>query len=370
MKSNSLRTLGKPENSPDFHAMALNFCQLHGIGEKTGVRARSVPGLHNLAKAVEQSKDLQMITGCDGVIQYVNPAFEEATGFSKAEVVGKTPAILKSGFQSADFYAALWKLLHAGHTYRGIMINRRRNGEIFHEEKTISPIRDASGNITHFFATGQDVTQRVREFEHLQHLANYDCLTGLPNRSLFVDRLQHALSHAARAQKQVALLYLDVDRFKQINDSHGHATGDELLQAVASQLKRCTRQEDTVARLGGDEFVVILSEVDGLDSVAKVLDKIVASFRQRLQAGKLELSASTSIGVSIYPRDGSRVSDLLKLADIAMYRTKAAGGNGYSFYCDQSVSHAHAVVGSGKSPALAWLENRESRNEARLQQTP
>lgn len=298
------------------------------------VEVQAEQSIHDFANAVEQSHDMHMIIDCAGVIQYVNAAFELVTGFSKAEVTGRTLATLRADLQQADYYDALWNSLLAGHTFRGVLVNRKRNGEIFHEEKSISPIRDAAGNTMHFFATGRDVTQRENELEHLQRLANYDSLTGLPNRNLFMDRFQHALSRATRGNKQIALFYLDLDHFKQVNDTLGHAAGDELLQLVALRLKQCMREEDTVARLCGDEFAMIQVDVGGLDSVRKVLDKIFVSFRQSFQCGGQPLTESISIGVSIYPRDGSEVSDLLQCADIAMYRSKTTGGNRYLFYCD------------------------------------
>jgi diguanylate cyclase (GGDEF)-like protein len=180
--------------------------------------------------------------------------------------------------------------------------------------------------------------------------ANYDSLTGLPNRKLFADRMEHALSHAAREQKQIALLYLDIDHFKHVNDMFGRGAGDKLLQSVASRLKHCMHHGDTVARLSGDEFAMLLVNPVGIDGVVQVLDKIIASFRPRFQIGMHELSSSISIGVSTFPRDGVKVEDMLRCADIAMYRTKTAGGKGYSFYCSKQEYHAVGAATRGKPP--------------------
>lgn len=319
--------------------------------------------LQAIVGVFEQSGDMHMITDCTGVIEYVNPAFEAVTGFGKDEVIGKMSLMLESRFRPDDafFSAAMLDTLKTGKAFKGVLANRKRNGEMFYEETTISPIRDAAGNITHLFATGRDVTKNMRELDKLQQLANFDSLTELPNRNLLMDRLQQALSHTARRMQQVALIYLDMDDFKQVNDLYGHAVGDELLQAVALRLKSCVRQEDTVARLCGDEFVVILANIKGIDSVLNVLDKIIYSFRQSTLLGERCMQASCSIGVSIYPRDGEEISELLRCADIAMYRTKAEGGNGYSFYCAED--EADSGTAAGQRSALAQQDFFRERME-------
>jgi diguanylate cyclase (GGDEF)-like protein/PAS domain S-box-containing protein len=292
--------------------------------------------LQGIVNVFDQSEDMHILTDCAGVIEYVNPAFESSTGFDKDEVIGKTPVMFESGAHPDDFYAAILDMLKNGKAFKGVLVNRKRNGELLHAETTINPMRDELGNITHFFATGRDVTKNAQELDQLQHLANFDSLTGLPNRNLFMDRLQQALSHTDREKQQVALIYLDMDGFKQVNDTYGHATGDEWLQAVALLLKGCIRQVDTVARLCGDEFAMILVNANGIESVQRVLNKIIDSFNQSTLFGDLYMKGSCSIGVSIYPRDGEEASELLRCADIAMYRSKARGGNSYSFYSEQS----------------------------------
>lgn len=296
--------------------------------------------LQGIINVFDQSDDMHILTDCTGVIEYVNPAFESSTGFCKDEVIGKTPVMFESGAHPDDFYAAILDMLKTGKTFKGVLVNRKRNGEILHAETTINPMRDESGNITHFFATGRDVTKSAQVLDQLQHLANFDGLTGLPNRNLFMDRLQQALSHTDREKQQVALAYLDMDGFKQVNDTYGHAVGDELLQAVALRLKGCIRQVDTVARLCGDEFAMILANTSGIESVQRVLNKIIDTFNQSPMLGKLDMKGACSIGVSVYPRDGEEVSELLRCADIAMYRAKARGGNSYSFYSEQDESNA------------------------------
>ena len=308
--------------------------------------------LRSVADVLEQSADMHMITDCTCTIKFVNAAFESATGFSKDEVIGRTPVMFASGPHSDDFYAAILDMLKTGKSFKGVLVNRKRNGEIFHAETTINPIMDMLGNVTHFFATGRDVTKNAQELDQLQRLANFDSLTGLPNRNLFMDRLQQALSRTDREQQQVALVYLDMDGFKQVNDSHGHASGDELLQAVALRLKSCVRQGDTVARLCGDEFAMILVNTNGMESVQKILTKIIDSFNQSPLLDDRYMNGSCSIGVSVYPRDGEEVSELLRCADIAMYRTKARGGNGYSFYSAQNESRTKTIPGKALAQAL------------------
>jgi len=319
-----------------------------------GAAVLAEPGIHNFAIAIEQSNDMQMIIDRAGNIRYVNAAFENITGFSKAEVIGRPFSMLRSDLQQAGHFDALWNSLLAGHAFSGILANRKRNGEVFHVEKSISPIRDEAGNITHFFETGRDVTERVNELEHLRRLANYDSLTGLPNRNLFMDRIQHELSRAIRGGRQMALFFLDLDHFKQVNDLFGHAAGDELLQSVALRLKQCMREEDTVARLSGDEFAMIQVDVGGLDSVKVALDKIIESFRPSFHFAGQSLVESVSIGASIFPHDGVEVSDLLRCADTAMYRAKISGGNGYSFYSDRNGVPDDVMARSGARQASCW----------------
>ena len=289
--------------------------------------------LAKLAGALAQTADSVIITDRDGRIEYANPAFEQTTGYPCAEVVGLTPRILKSGRHSANFYQRLWRTIARGAVFREIFINRRKDGELYYEEKTISPVRDPhSGEINHFVSTGKDISERMQIQQRLDHLAHHDMLTDLPNRRLLLDRLQRAMTRATRRHRRMAVLFLDLDRFKQINDTLGHGAGDRLLCAVASRLTGCLRREDTVARLGGDEFAVLLEDLEHAEDVAPILEKLVSAMQRPFALDGHEFFLTFSIGISIYPDDGELADVLLRNADTAMYRAKEGGRNGYRFY--------------------------------------
>lgn len=243
-----------------------------------GVAADASCDLRMLAQAVTQAGDAVTITSAAAVIQFVNPAFERDTGYAAAEAIGRTPGILNSGMHPPEFFAALWKTIRQGQVFREIFTNRRKNGDIFYEEKTITPIRDEAGEITHFVSTGRDVTARVLAETRLDYLANYDVLTNLPNRRLFMDRLGQAICRCRRDAGGLALLYVDLDRFKVINDTLGHTAGDQLLCQVAQRLRSVVREEDSVARVGGDEFTVILEGGKSPADSTRVAEAILAAF--------------------------------------------------------------------------------------------
>ena len=281
---------------------ALCVLELHAV--ERGLDGE--PELQKLTWSVEQSSDAVVITDAAGFIQYVNPAFEAMTGFAHSEVLGRTPRIVKSGHHSTDFYRSMWGGLRSGVEFRGVLINRKRSGELFHEEKVIRPFFDADGRVTHFVSIGRDVTDRIREMENLTRAATHDSLTDLPNRRLFFDRLGQALRQAARRGTGLAVAVVDIDRFKAINDLHGHLAGDAVLQGVASRLQRCVREEDTVARLGGDEFGLILLDATDPAIVAALLEKILRSIAVPLAVGDHAIAMSVSIGASLYPADNRR----------------------------------------------------------------
>ncbi|WP_413437855.1 diguanylate cyclase domain-containing protein [Sulfuriferula sp. GW1] len=287
--------------------------------------------LLRIQEVSELSGDAVAITDADGVIVYVNPAFEVLTGYRKEEVLGRTHAIVKAGVNEEKLYAQMWEVLQANATFRGQFMNRHKNGTHFYEDKIIRPFRNACGKTTHFIASGRDVSDRVQIMRRLEHFANYDGLTGLPNRNLFMDRLQQAQAHTFRSGEGFTLMLLDIDHFKTINDTFGHATGDAVLQTVASRLKQCLREEDTVARLGGDEFCLILEKSVLRRDVKKVLEKISALLSESLTIDGHNISIQASIGVAFYPEHGEDSHTLLKQADCAMYRVKANGGNAHLF---------------------------------------
>jgi diguanylate cyclase (GGDEF)-like protein/PAS domain S-box-containing protein len=293
-----------------------------------------------LARAIEQTADVVTVTDRHGVIEYVNSAYERTTGFTRQEVHGEKPSILKSGLHGPEFYKNLWGTILRGEVFHEIFINRRKDGTLYHEEKTIAPLKDTYGRITHFIATGRDITERIQHQERLHHLAHFDALTGLANRALFMDRLTQALARARWHRRVVGVLFLDLDRFKVINDSLGHDVGDRLLQTVAGRLQLCVREGDTVARLGGDELAIILEDVAQAKDMTSVTNKILSAFTKPFEVDGRELFVNISIGVSLHPNDGEDAKTLLKNADIAMYRAKEQGGNDFHFFSAQMESQS------------------------------
>lgn len=404
-----------------------------------------------LSSVVDQTDDAVVITDRNGTIVYVNPAFERRTGYTKEEAIGQTPRIVKSGMQNIDFYEQLWKIISEGGIFRGVLINRAKNGEHYYEEKTITPLKDENGTITHYVSTGKDITSRMAADEerkrlvaileattdlvaiataegeivylnraakrclgkaeketpgrvmlseiypewaralvmgegiptairngvwqaetaildrsghelpvsqlflahstpsgeveflstiardisdrkaqtaNLEYRATHDPLTTLPNRALFFDRLRHTLLAAQRERASFALFILDLDRFKEINDTHGHAVGDLILQEVGLRLREALRESDTVARIGGDEFAVILPNVD-LSGARRAADKILAVLGPPMAAGQLSFSVTASIGIVLFPAHGREIDGLMRRADEIMYAAKRSGG-GYA----------------------------------------
>ncbi len=275
--------------------------------------------------------DALLVTDARGVIEYVNPAFERLTGYKSAEVLGRTPALLKSGRQDSAFYRRLWLRLRHGQPYRGIFVNRRKDGALFHEEELIRPLRGPNGRITHFLCAGRDVSAFVREMQKLRQLATHDPLTALPNRTLYGDRLGQALREAERRGERVVVAMLDLDDFKRINTRYGHLAGDAVLKSVARRTQRSGRAIDTVARIGGDELALVLPGVRSQRAAAKVLGKICAANAATVRYGHTRIPVSVSIGASIYPLDGRRDVVLRRRADDAMFAAKMAGGNRWRF---------------------------------------
>ena len=295
-------------------------------------QSRAEEQMRKLSSAVEQTADLVMITDRKGCIEYVNPAFEVVTGYLLHEVIGKSGNVVKSSRHDNKFYKRLWGTILRGDVFQDVIINRKKGGELYYEEKTITPLKDAHGEITHFISTGKDITERMRTQERLYHLAYHDILTQLPNRGLFVDRLNHALARQRDPKKLLAVLFMDLDRFKIINDTLGHDTGDHLLKLLSQRIVACLREGDTVARLAGDEFVILLEDISTSDDVAPICRKILDGLAQPFQIENKELFVTGSIGIALSPVDGSDAATLIRNADIAMYRAKELGRNTYQFY--------------------------------------
>lgn len=418
-----------------------------------------------LSSAIEQAGDFIIITDCHGIIEYVNPKFIEFSEYQIPEAIGRTPRILKSGHHSEEFYAHLWKTLLQGEIYRGTIINKKKDGVLYIEEKTINPLKNEEGEIIHFVSTGRDVTDRKRAEEaiaqsermyrgaievaeavpyyynyetnrydfvgagiealtgytqedftpdawskiiveeipigvlgglspleahkkaredginwrsdcqiinkngverwltdsavmvknrlgiitgslgilldithrkeaekRIEHLAYFDSLTGLPNRKLFLDRLNVAMAHTRRAQSILAILFLDLDRFKDINDSLGHSVGDDLLQQTSLRLRECLREGDTLARMGGDEFLILLPHINKPEDVAVLSQRILDRLNKSFMLGSHNIYISASIGIVLFPSDADDSPSMLRAADIAMYNAKRSGGNKYRFF--------------------------------------
>ncbi|GBL45558.1 diguanylate cyclase/phosphodiesterase [Sulfuriferula multivorans] len=295
--------------------------------------------LHKFLEVSEFNGDAVAVTTVDELIEYVNPAFEELTGYRKAAMVGRTHAVLNSGMQEPQFFVDMWKALRAGRTFRGIFVNRRQNGSIFYEDKIIRPYYNARGKMSHFIASGRDVSERIQIMHRLEHLANHDCLTGLPNRNLFLDRLRQAEARGSRNHEGFSVVVMDLDHFKAINDTLGHAVGDVVLQTAACRIRQCLREEDTVARLGGDEFSLILTEISSTRDVMNVVEKIVVLLSEPLAIDGRDIPLQASIGIAIYPEHGEDGHTLLKHADNAMYQAKTAGGNDFQIFEGKEKEH-------------------------------
>ncbi|MHB1619641.1 MAG: EAL domain-containing protein [Sulfuricella sp.] len=293
---------------------------------------KSQEKVRKLAMVVEGTGDSVVITDHNGIIEYVNPAFTKVTGYFFVEAVGQKPSMIKSGLTSPEYYQRLWKTLLAGEEWRGELLNRKKNGELFWESEVITALKNEAGEITHFIAVKEDVTERKSYESQLEHQANYDTLTELPNRNLSRDRLGQALSYARRHGRDLALMFIDLDHFKNINDSLGHNIGDLLLKQVSARLAGCVREGDTVARQGGDEFVVILSDVAAEEDISVVTRKILTAMAEPFDIDGHELYVSCSIGIALYPRDGEDAETLLKNADAALYRAKDLGRNNAQFF--------------------------------------
>lgn len=297
--------------------------------------------LRKLSLAIEQSPVAVMITDLDGAIEYVNPEFCRRTGYTEEEVLGENPRIISSGETPIHQYKSLWSTIKSGHSWHGELYNKKKNGELYWENTTISPIVSSEGVVTHYLAIKEDITQRKDYEEKLLYQATFDTLTDLPNRSLAFDRLQQAIAYASREKSRVAVLYLDFDHFKNINDTLGHAAGDRFLVLMADRLKNCVRDVDTVARLGGDEYLIILTGIEdhSLDNTIDYHDVIIDKTKEILIEVAMpcfiedkEFSITASIGVSLYPNDGDEPHVLLRNADTAMYRSKHQGRNTVQMY--------------------------------------
>lgn len=303
--------------------------------------------LQKLSRAVEQSPDSIIITDLDANIEYVNDAFETITGYSREEVVGKNPRMLQSGKTPQAVYQDLWAKLTHGESWRGELINRRKDGTEIIESAIIAPIRQADGMITHYVSVKQDITKIKEATDKIHYLTNFDHLTGLPNRTLLIDRLERSLAIAHRQSRLDALIVINIDRFKNLNEARGIGFGDVLLIAFSKRIGGLLREEDTLARLSGDEFAILLHNVGGNRELASrramsVVMKIPESLRSPFRFGNGdEVSMSASIGITLCPENGDdSVQNIMRRADTALHRAKDAGGARIEFFDAAMTEHA------------------------------
>ncbi|KIM00633.1 diguanylate cyclase/phosphodiesterase (GGDEF & EAL domains) with PAS/PAC sensor(s) [Paramagnetospirillum magnetotacticum MS-1] len=306
----------------------VNLAWVYDITE----RKTSEERLQLAAKVVETANEGIMITGPDGTIEAVNTAFTRITGFSLDEAIGKKPSILKSGRHDNDFYRDMWRAILDTGQWQGEVWNRRRTGEVFIEWLSVATVRDAFGEVSHMLGIFSDITARKEDEEQVWRQANFDALTGLPNRSLFLDRLGQSVKASKRDRTRFALMFIDLDGFKKINDTFGHACGDLLLQEAAARLLLSVRSSDTVARLSGDEFTVILHDVEGKDEIGNVAAKVVSRMAERFDLDGNDANVQASVGIAIFPDDADDAAMLIRLADRAMYTVKGAGKNNFGFH--------------------------------------
>ena len=272
------------------------------------------------------------ITDAAGTILDVNNTFTKTTGYSRDEVIGNNSSILQSGKQSPEFYADMWQALQQKGYWYGEMWNRRKNGELYAELKTISAIRDASDVITHYVSLCTDITLIKEHQDQLERMVNYDILTNLPNRSLLADRLSQAMFQCNYHSQSLAVLFLDLDGFKNINDAYGHNVGDELLVVLSRRMQEAFRDGDTLARIGGDEFVAVLTSLDKLEDCEPILERILLAVSAPVVLGGAVLKVTASIGVTLYPQDSADADQLVRHADQAMYVAKESGKNRYHLF--------------------------------------
>ena len=337
-KTNQVFPVEIAANYFEYEGTSYNLALVRDISERKTAEEKL-----KLASLVYQhSSEAMMVCDANNDIIAINAAFTHMTGFTTEDVIGKNPRLLSSGRQGDAFYATMWDELRANDQWQGELWNRCKDGREYLEWLTINIIRDDIGNIHRYVALFSDITEKKESEELIWQQANFDTLTNLPNRRMFRDRIDHEIKRSKREGLQLAILFIDLDRFKEVNDTLGHSKGDTLLVEATRRILECVRESDTVARLGGDEFTLILSELDDLASVERISQNILQKMATPFKLGEDIAYISASIGITLYPNDGKEVDDLLKNADQAMYAAKDLGRNRYQYFTSSMQQAAHA----------------------------
>jgi diguanylate cyclase (GGDEF)-like protein/PAS domain S-box-containing protein len=331
-----------------------------------GIKARAqrdqdLQHLRLAAAVFDSTLEGVLVTDANGVIVHVNRAFMSITGYRQDEVLGMRPSKFKSGRHGPDFYERMYKTILAAGQWSGEIWNRRKDGEIYPQWQSIRSIKDDRGSITHFVAVFSDITSIKHSERELAHLAHYDALTGLPNRLLFTDRAEQAQTHARRNRQNLALLLIDLDHFKHINDSLGHNVGDEVLKAVSERLAQLMEKGVTLARLGGDEFAVLLENPQQAMQSAELAQGVLDGLREPFLIDAQSLFLTASIGISIFPNDALSAEQLLRNADAALFQAKSQGRESYALYTEELTAHAQRRV-----ELTSELRRAIVKNELRL----
>lgn len=316
------------------HEFASDGRPLKSIGTVHDITKRKI--VENeliLASAVfEKMKDGVLITDSNQRIITINRAFSKISGYTLEEIKGKTPHVLSSGWHDTLFYQNLWSEINNNGQYNGEIIDRKKNGELYTAEVNIIALRNKEGALTNYISIVNDISEKKEQEKLIHNLAYFDSLTELPNRVLFEERVISRIPALKRANKKMAILFIDMDNFKNINDTLGHFVGDKFLIEVAKSIKTLLREEDTLARLGGDEFTIILEDIGSIVEIIPIVDRIINKFKTPVEIGDKALYTGISMGISVYPDDGYTYEELIKAADTAMYHVKESGKNNYQFY--------------------------------------
>jgi len=303
-----------------------------GVARKVLDNSIKDNGVSFLGRSLAQLSESVVITDKQGLVEYVNDEYERKTGYHREFVIGEKPAVVSSGQHSERFYKNMWDTIKSGKVFKGVLKNRKKNGNYYYEEKIITPIKNTQGDITHYISTGRDITRRLQRQGEIDYLAYHDSMTGFHNRRYLEKRLKNIFHMAKKSAVQAACLYIDLDDFKSVNDMYGHECGDLVLKAIAKRIVSCTRKNDILSRIGGDEFFVVMPELKNNNDASLVAEKIINKINQNININGIDLSLSVSVGIALIPDHGVSADVIIKNSDIAMYHSKETGKNRYSIF--------------------------------------